>query len=61
MEMMRAPRGICYLFTAQATWIARTIEELMVGEDDFGGFTQEMNTGERVVANRTVGAHDLLF
>ena len=24
------------LFTAHATWIARTIEELMVGEDDTG-------------------------
>ena len=30
------------LFTAQAKWIARTIEELMVGEDDIGGFTQEI-------------------
>ena len=28
------------LFTTQSTWVARTIEELMVGEDDFGGFTQ---------------------
>ena len=49
------------LFTAQATWIARTIEELMVGEDDFSGFTQEGNTREHVVANLTVGAHDLLL
>jgi hypothetical protein len=49
------------LFTAQATWIARTIEELMVGLDDIGGFTQEGNAGERVVANFTVGAHGPLF
>ena len=59
MEMIRAPKR--NLFTAQATWIARTIEELMVGEDDIGGFRQEGNTGERVVANLTVGPHDLLF
>ena len=31
------------LLTAQATWIARTIEGLMVGEDDFGGVAQKRN------------------
>jgi hypothetical protein len=31
------------LFAAQATWIARTIEELMVGEDDIGGVAQKRN------------------
>jgi hypothetical protein len=31
------------LFTAQAPWIARTIEEFMVGEDDIGGCTRERN------------------
>jgi hypothetical protein len=28
---------------AQAPWIARTIEEFMVGEDDIGGCTRERN------------------
>jgi hypothetical protein len=33
----------------------------MVGEDDVGGITQEGNALERVVANFTVGTHDLLL
>ena len=49
------------LFTAQATWIARTIEELMVGEDDIGDLSQKRDAREHVVADLTVSAHDLLF
>ena len=49
------------LFTAQATWIVRTIEGLMVGEDDIGGVTQERDAREHVAANVTMRAHDHLF
>jgi hypothetical protein len=43
------------LFHTQAAWIARTIEEFMVGEDDIGGGAQKRNAREHVIANLTVG------
>ena len=49
------------LFTAQATWIARTIEVLMVSQDDVSSISQERNASEHVIANLAVGADDLLF
>ena len=49
------------LFSAQATWIARTIEELVVGDDDIGGVTQERDASEHVITDLAVGAQNLLF
>ncbi len=49
------------LFTAQATWIARTIEELVVGEDDFRGVAEKGNARQHVVADFAVRVHNGLF
>ncbi len=49
------------LFIAQATWIARAVEELVVGEDDIGGIAKERDAREDVISDLAMGAHDLLF
>ena len=49
------------LFTAQAAWIACTIEELMVSEDDLRGVAQKGNAREHLIADLAVSAHDHFF
>ncbi len=46
------------LYTAQAAWITRAVEALLVGVDDLGGFAEEWDLTDHLVAAFAMLLHD---
>src|SRR5580704_4622582 len=49
------------LVTLEATRVAGAVVELLVSEDDFRSLLEEGDTGQHVIADLAMRAHDLFF